>query len=362
VEPISRLEEHARQAATSYRTAYPEHEACAQRIAALLTAWLDAEGINYLAISARAKSVDSFRAKAARAADDGTSPRYPNPLADITDLIGARVITYLPESVDRTCDILRSEFEVHEDVDKGERTKQRGGFGYASRHFLVRLDASRAGSLEYKSLKDKIFEIQVRTAAQHAWAEFEHDVRYKVAIPEARRAEFDRRFTLAAALVELADNEFAEIDRLYREVTQQVADEVVLSPFELRSGLDQPATNARQERENTTSLNESELATWLTERYRDAPMAKKEHYLSMINSLRACAVNSLADLDRLLNDVDSAKVNKSMKHVIPAGHVRRLEDDLLAALGQAYVDRTARSDHDRAALLHRRLSKLKSLG
>lgn len=356
---IARLEEHARQAATSYRTVYPEHEACAQRIATLLTAWLDAEGINYLAISARAKSVESFRAKAARAADDGTSPRYSDPLTEITDLIGARVITYLPESVDRTCDILRNEFDVHEAVDKGERTKQRGGFGYASRHFLVRLDAGRAGSLEYKSLKDKVFEIQVRTAAQHAWAEFEHDVRYKVSIPETRRAEFDRRFTLAAALVELADNEFAEIDRLYREVTQRVADKPVLSAAAPASQ-DRPPATVRPDRELPSSLNESELTMWLTERYRDAPKAKKEHYLSMLDGLRACGVASLADLDRLLSDVDSSRVNAAMNHLIAAGHVRRLEDDLLAALGSTYIDRTAQGDQDRDARLRRRLSKLKT--
>ena len=39
---------------------------------------------------------------------------------------------------------------------------------------------------------------QVRTVLQHAWAEFEHDIRYKGTVPAEHASEFDRRFTLAA--------------------------------------------------------------------------------------------------------------------------------------------------------------------
>ena len=57
--------------------------------------------------------------------------------------------------------------------------------------------------------------VQVRTVLQHAWAEFEHEIRYKGTIPEQDAPELDRRFTLAAGLLELADREFTEIrDRL----------------------------------------------------------------------------------------------------------------------------------------------------
>ena len=96
------------------------------------------------------------------------------------------MITYLPESVDLTCAILRREFEVSDESDKGQITKEKGLFGYASRHLNVRLKADRVALSEYQVLAGKTFEIQVRTAAQHAWAEFEHDVRYKVAIPEGQ--------------------------------------------------------------------------------------------------------------------------------------------------------------------------------
>ena len=55
----------------------------------------------------------------------------------------------------------------------------------------------------------------MRTVLQHAWAEFEHDIRYKGTIPDEHARDFDRRFTLAAGLLELADQEFSTIrDRL----------------------------------------------------------------------------------------------------------------------------------------------------
>lgn len=53
--------------------------------------------------------------------------------------------------------------------------------------------------------------MQVRTILQHAWAEFEHDIRYKGSVPEEDAPDLNRRFTLAAGLLELADREFSAI-------------------------------------------------------------------------------------------------------------------------------------------------------
>jgi ppGpp synthetase/RelA/SpoT-type nucleotidyltranferase len=62
--------------------------------------------------------------------------------------------------------------------------------------------------------------VQIRTVLQHAWAEFEHDIRYKGTIPDEHAPDLDRRFTLAAGLLELADREFSTIrDRLQAEMT-----------------------------------------------------------------------------------------------------------------------------------------------
>ena len=97
----------------------------------------------------------------------------------------------------------------------GHETARAGRFGYASRHLLVSVDASRTVPAAYESLRRRSASVQIRTVLQHAWAEFEHDIRYKGTVPEEHAHDLDRRFTLAAGLIELADREFSAIrDRL----------------------------------------------------------------------------------------------------------------------------------------------------
>ncbi|WP_409371389.1 GTP pyrophosphokinase, partial [Mycolicibacter algericus] len=82
----------------------------------------------------------------------------------------------------------------------GLETAREGRWGYASRHLLVGVEGEQQPA-----------SIQVRTVLQHAWAEFEHDIRYKGSIPAEHAPDLDRRFTLAAGLLELADSEFTAI-------------------------------------------------------------------------------------------------------------------------------------------------------
>lgn len=373
-EPETLLIDHGRRAASDYSSVRHTYEDCARRIEAMLTAWLDAEGINYLVISARAKSVDSFRGKASKPGkDDPSLPKYVEPLSEIEDLAAARVITYLPESVDRTCAILRREFEVSDESDKGQITKEKGLFGYASRHLNVRLKADRVALSEYQVLAGKTFEIQVRTAAQHAWAEFEHDVRYKVAIPKVQKPNFDRRFLLAAALMEMADNEFTEIDRMYRKLAQNtVQDERSHRTADLDSASFKSSGLLRHQRGNdaltSAPFDASSLSTWLADKYGDAPRSKKEHYSWMLDLLHACAIQTSDDLETVLTFVDSQAIAEAMRHKFPPGQVRRLDDDLLAGLGRDYIDKTTdQGDQgtlqgDRRTLLQMRFAKLSNHG
>lgn len=332
---------------TSFGHLRPRLETAAHKVADLITAWLDAESINYLSVSARAKTVKSFSAKANKCRSDG-SPKYADPLNEITDLIGARVITYIPESVNRVCEIIKTEFNVVEELDKGAEIRARGLFGYASKHFLVRLSPQRCMLPEYSAVGDRVFEVQVRTAVQHAWAEFEHDVRYKVDIPPERKPEFDRRFLLAAALIEMADNEFAEIDRLYRELAQ--ADGAI------------PAS----ERPTTaTPLTSTQLTAFLSQRYPEAPRSKAAHYDWIVSVLATCGIATIEGLEEALAGVDSDRVAGAMEHKLPPGHVRRLEDDLLAGLGDAYVHASRNGpsgEGNRKMIMRSRCQKLRAAG
>lgn len=335
------LIEHAQRALRAYDRIRPRYEKCAGKIELMLTDLLDEEQINYQSVSARAKTRESFQRKATRpSAADPTRPKYADPLSAITDLMGARVITYLPESVDRVCEVVAREFTVHEHEDKGQLTKERGHFGYASKHFLVKLTPERAKLSEYAVLRDKVFEIQVRTAAQHAWAEFEHDVRYKVAIPPERRPEFDRRFLLAAALVELADAEFTAIEAMYKELAIDTSQQERSHPTTVRT------------------LNPASLLNWLTERYPRAAKSKPEHYTWILGILDALGLAQVRALEDLLSPVDSDLVAAAMGYRLPAGQVRRLDDDLLAALGEDYLVRQPDLSDRRRSKLEARLGLL----
>jgi len=331
--------EWAEQAAAVYERMHQQYVGGARKLESLINELIgEEEGINYLTATARAKDPESFLAKAAKPhPDDPNRPKYDEPLEQITDLVAARVITFLVEAVERVCEVIEEEFEVVEHTDMGAHTRAQGVFGYASKHYLVRLNAHRRELPEYAVLKNLTMEIQVRTAVQHAWAEFEHDIRYKLDIPPDRKPEFDRRFLLAAALMELVDNEFTEIDRLYRELAAAETDK---APRDLT-----PAT----------------LTTYLTRRYPDAPHAKTNHYAWILGILARLGVTTEEELTELLSDIDSTAVQAAMTHKFPAGTVRRLDDDLLAARGSAYVDLFPEEDR-RQKILRGRLRALVKAG
>ena len=150
-------------------------------------------------MTGRAKSVASFAAKAARTVDG--RPSFTDPLREITDQIGVRVITYVHSDVQAVADLLDDQVVVHDDRDMGRRRRARVGsatpVGTCSWAWTL-----RENQPAYELLRGRQAQVQIRTVLQHAWAEFEHDIRYKGTIPDEHVPDFDRRFTLAAGLLE----------------------------------------------------------------------------------------------------------------------------------------------------------------
>ena len=126
--------------------------------------------------------------------------------------------------------------------------------------------------------------MQIRTVLQHAWAEFEHDIRYKGTIPEEHAPDLDRRFTLAAGLLELADQEFSTIrDRLQASMTASADGSTPTRPADQRAGArDLPR---RQ--------------------YADAGWSRTDHYAWISGLLLELGITSLDELADLLRSVDS---------------------------------------------------------
>ena len=132
-------------AAAAVRTYAAEHarlEQAGQDAVDRITAILDEAGINYLSVGGRAKSVASFAEKASRTRDGQLL--YPDPLGDIGDLLGVRVITFVADDVEVVASLLAEQLVVRDDRDLGELTASEGRFGYASRHLQVEIDGREA--------------------------------------------------------------------------------------------------------------------------------------------------------------------------------------------------------------------------
>ncbi|MEI2650551.1 MAG: GTP pyrophosphokinase [Dermatophilaceae bacterium] len=336
-----------------YAVLHPELGPVTTRFVSLIRGILDEAGINYLTVTGRAKSVESFAAKATRERDG--QPVHREPLREITDQVGVRVITYVQSDVVAVAELLADEFTVLEDRDMGQETAREGRFGYSSRHVLVSLDgsaveqtlesaspttepaASGGAAPAYSPLR--CASVQLRTVLQHAWAEFEHDIRYKGTVPPEHVPDLERRFTLAAGLLELADREFSTIrDKLQAGM----GDETAAHPDE---------TDPR--------ISAQELATFLAGRYASAGWSRTEHYTWISGLLLELGIVSLDELSDVLRPIDTGSVTARMGYRYPAGAVRRLDDDLLARFGERYAGLLG-NDHRREALLGR-LAKLTAL-
>jgi putative GTP pyrophosphokinase len=196
------------------------HQALARKVRALLEEILHARGIQFDRVTARVKTRKSFLEKADK--KEAGRIKYGRPIEEIKDLIGVRVVTYLESTVKEVSALIEGEFSVDpkNSLDKGESLGT-DRVGYKSRHYVATLGPKRDSLLECADFKDVPFEIQVRSLLQHAWAEMEHDRRFKYhgELP----ADIKRRFSILAGHLELGDREFNSIAREIDERAAQTA-------------------------------------------------------------------------------------------------------------------------------------------
>jgi ppGpp synthetase/RelA/SpoT-type nucleotidyltranferase len=171
----------------------------------------------------RAKTEESLAGKVSRPDKSYAS------LSDVTDLLGVRVIVFFEDDVDRVGRLLEAKLPVEWRHSRDRRADgDARAFGYRSLHYVSALPPELAPSALPAALRDDPpflgglrFELQVRTVLEHAWAEIEHDLAYKVKGPSSEAAPLRarRRLHRLAGLLELADQEFAAVRR---ELTQYV--------------------------------------------------------------------------------------------------------------------------------------------
>lgn len=218
-----------------------------------------------------------------------------NTLFDITDILGARIITYYTDDVDRIAAMVEQMFDVdwNNSVDK-RRLHQLDSFGYNSLHYICRLPGSTYHSEQFPEINEIPFEVQIRTTLQHAWAAINHDIGYKsgVEIPQ----EYLRQMNRLAGMLEMADDEFSrirtEINAYRRRVQQLVAtgklDDVRLDGDTFRSYLQTRPLEALNKR--IAAINQAEI-----------------HEISIMNYLpvlKALGCVTLGDVSRFLKQYE----------------------------------------------------------
>lgn len=189
--------------------------AFALKLETLLKDVLSESSIAVHSVSNRVKSRESLQRKLSK---PGAAYRD---LADMTDVVGVRIICYFDDDVDRVAGLMESEFIVDEasTTDK-RRALDPDRFGYLSLHHVVNITPARAAMTDWKRFVNLKAEIQTRSILQHAWAEIEHDLGYKSRVEVPRHLR--RRFSRVAGLLELADEEFHEIRDELRRYSEEV--------------------------------------------------------------------------------------------------------------------------------------------
>lgn len=189
------------------------------------------ETMYILAIEHRVKEEKSLAGKLELKGDKYSS------LADITDILGCRIICFFADDVDNIAKAIEEQFEIdwENSVDKraviGAET-----FGYLSLHYICSLPFGKGYP---DNICGKKFEIQIRTTLQHTWAVIDHDLGYKseFGIPRAVK----RGFSQVAGLLEVADEKFVNLrdeifaygDEVREKITNNEADSLAIDNVSL---------------------------------------------------------------------------------------------------------------------------------
>ena len=270
------LDPHCEAILEEYNTNLPRFKEIEQEVRDKLKKTLADSGLLVAAIESRVKAYDSLAGKL-----ELKGHKYKS-LADLTDILGLRVITFYLDDVDKVASAVERLFTVdwENSVDK-RKIHEIDSFGYLSLHYICSVPG-----FPYR------FEIQMRTLLQHAWANMDHDTGYKSGVEIPKR--YMRSMSRLAGLLELVDDEFSKI-RIeltdYRRRVQALVrsgnlNEVPIDGDTFRSYLELNPFGQLNKR--IASMNQAEI--------QDDPLMP---YLSVFKSL---GLSTLGDIAQVIKD------------------------------------------------------------
>ena len=270
------LDPHCRAILQEYEDNLPRFREVEAQVRDTLRRTLQDAGLAVAAIESRVKGYDSLAGKL-----ELKGHKYKS-LANLTDILGLRVITFYVDDVDKVASAVERLFTIdwENSVDK-RKIHEIDSFGYLSLHYICSIP-----DFPYR------FEIQMRTLLQHAWANMDHDTGYKSGVEIPRR--YLRNMSRLAGMLELVDDEFSKI-RIeltdYRRRVQALVrsgnlDEVPIDGDTFRSYMD--LDPFAQLNKRIASMNQAEI--------QDVSLMP---YLSVFKSI---GLKTLGDIDRMIKD------------------------------------------------------------
>lgn len=191
------LDLHCTMILEEYRERQPIMKKMATIVNTILKDCLKENNIIVNSVEGRIKTEDSLAGKLAR-----KGAKY-NTIDDITDILGARVISYYTDEVDKIAALVEKKFTIDWDnsVDK-RKMHSLDSFGYSSLHYICSIPKDLYFDENIPELNTIRFELQMCTVLQHVWATMHHDTGYKsgLEIPQ----EYLRTLSRLAGMLELA--------------------------------------------------------------------------------------------------------------------------------------------------------------
>lgn len=273
---------------------------------------LETKEVRYDHIAWRTKDIDSFAEKIAR---DGK--HYTNPLIDVTDLCGIRIVVNSLSDLNPIVDLITTEFKVDElnSINKSDKLEI-NEFGYLSTHLVVSINDDRRKLPEYEKFADLKAEIQIRTVLQHAWASIEHKINYKKSyLPKEEK----RTLYNLAAVLELVDKEFQHSINSYELKKAEYKEKIEKNEYENIELNGDSLYQLLSSERVLTKLNEIKIDRLCID------TNDKTISYGLVKLLKKAKINSI---DKVFNLISDKELIKNLEKLVDAWKIDKSDENL----------------------------------